>query len=108
MFAMLFLGVLLKRINWINDDLSTLRRLGVNVTMPALLFLGILHADLHSALKPELLIYFSVATLVGFALAWGWAIFRCSIRRRSPETVSHHRGLARDGDLPGAMVLDVL
>ena len=52
-FAMLFLGVLLKRSNWINDSfIHTASSLVFNVTMPALLFLGILHADLHSALKP--------------------------------------------------------
>ena len=63
-FAMLFLGVLLKRINWINDNfIHTASSLVFNVTMPALLFLGILHADLHSALKPGLLIYFSIATV---------------------------------------------
>ena len=48
-FAMLFLGVLLKRINWINDNfIHTASSLVFNVTMPALLFLGILHADLRS------------------------------------------------------------
>ena len=47
-FAMLFLGVLLKRINWINDNfIHTASSLVFNVTMPALLFLGILHADLQ-------------------------------------------------------------
>ncbi|TLG90041.1 AEC family transporter, partial [Pseudomonas edaphica] len=47
-FAMLFLGVLLKRINWINDNfIHVASSLVFNVTMPALLFLGILHADLH-------------------------------------------------------------
>ena len=38
---------------------------------------GILHADLHAALQPALLIYFSIATLVCFAIAWGWAIWKC-------------------------------
>ena len=52
-FAMLFLGVLLKRIDWINDNfIHTASALVFNVTMPALLFLGILHADLHAALQP--------------------------------------------------------
>ncbi|OPG77467.1 malate transporter, partial [Pseudomonas ogarae] len=45
-FAMLFLGALLKRINWINDNfIHIASSLVFNVTMPALLFLGILHAD---------------------------------------------------------------
>jgi len=92
-FAMLFLGVLLKRINWINDNfIHTASSLVFNVTMPALLFLGILHADLHAALKPGLLIYFSVATLLSFAIAWGWAIFRCKREDRGIYTQGAFRG----------------
>lgn len=80
-FAMLFLGVLLKRIRWIDDNfIHVASSLVFNVTMPALLFLGILHADLHAALKPALLIYFALATLVSFALAWGWAIFVARVK----------------------------
>ncbi|AIG02954.1 transporter, auxin efflux carrier (AEC) family [Pseudomonas fluorescens] len=92
-FAMLFLGVLLKRINWINDNfIHTASALVFNVTMPALLFLGILHADLHSALKPELLIYFALATVASFALAWGWAIFRCPREDRGIYAQGAFRG----------------
>jgi hypothetical protein len=92
-FAMLFLGVLLKRIDWINDNfIHTASSLVFNVTMPALLFLGILHADLHAALQPALLIYFSVATLVCFAIAWGWAIFRCPREDRGIYTQGAFRG----------------
>ncbi|OLF55877.1 AEC family transporter [Pseudomonas chlororaphis] len=92
-FAMLFLGVLLKRIDWINDGfIHTASALVFNVTMPALLFLGILHADLHSALKPGLLIYFAVATLASFAFAWGWAIWRCPREDRGIYTQGAFRG----------------
>ncbi|VVO25045.1 AEC family transporter [Pseudomonas fluorescens] len=92
-FAMLFLGVLLKRIDWINDNfIHTASALVFNVTMPALLFLGILHADLHSALQPSLLIYFSIATLAGFAIAWGWAIWRCPREDRGIYTQGAFRG----------------
>lgn len=71
-FAMLFLGVVLKRVGWINDSfIHTASALVFNVTMPALLFLGILHADLSIALQPQMLGYFAVATLVSFSLAWG-------------------------------------
>ncbi|SEM30032.1 hypothetical protein SAMN04487857_10124 [Pseudomonas sp. ok272] len=92
-FAMLFLGALLKRINWIDDSfIHTASALVFNVTMPALLFLGIIHADLNSALKPALLIYFSVATLVCFALAWGWAIVRCPRADRGIYTQGAFRG----------------
>ena len=92
-FAMLFLGVLLKRIDWINDNfIHTASALVFNVTMPALLFLGILHADLHAALQPELLIYFSIATLVSFAIAWGWAIWKCPREDRGIYTQGAFRG----------------
>lgn len=92
-FAMLFLGLLLKRIEWINDGfIHTASALVFNVTMPALLFLGILHADLHSALKPGLLIYFTVATLASFAFAWGWAIWRCPREDRGIYTQGAFRG----------------
>ncbi|MES2871665.1 MAG: AEC family transporter [Pseudomonadota bacterium] len=77
-FAMLFLGVVLKRVGWINDNfIHTASALVFNVTMPALLFLGILHADLRAAMQPKVLGYFTLATLVSFVLAWSWAIWRC-------------------------------
>ncbi|MCX7081148.1 MAG: AEC family transporter, partial [Pseudomonas sp.] len=92
-FAMLFLGVLLKRVGWIDDNfIHTASALVFNVTMPALLFLGILHADLHSALQPSLLIYFAIATLIGFAIAWGWAIWRCPLEDRGIYTQGAFRG----------------
>ncbi|WP_025132013.1 AEC family transporter [Pseudomonas sp. PH1b] len=92
-FAMLFLGLLLKRVGWINDNfIHTASALVFNVTMPALLFLGIVHADLHSSLKPGVLIYFSVATLACFALAWAWAIWRCPQADRGIYTQGAFRG----------------
>ena len=51
-FFMLFLGLVLKRVNWIDDNfIRVASGLVFNVTMPALLFLGILHADLHAAMN---------------------------------------------------------
>ena len=77
-FAMLFMGIVLKRVGWINDNfIHTASALVFNVTMPALLFLGIVHADLRTAMQPKVLGYFTLATLVCFGLAWGWAIWRC-------------------------------
>ena len=77
-FAMLFLGVILKRIGAINDGfIVSASGLVFNVTMPALLFLGIIHADLRDALQPKLLIFFSVMTLLSFACTWAWAVRRC-------------------------------
>jgi predicted permease len=76
-FAMLFLGVLLKRLGQVDAAfISTATALVFNVSMPVMLFLAILHADLNTALQPKLLGYFLLATLIGFLLAWGWAIWR--------------------------------
>ena len=92
-FAMLFLGVVLKRVGWINDSfIHTASALVFNVTMPALLFLGILHADLSIALQPQMLGYFAVATLVSFSLAWGWSIWRCPRADRGIYTQGAFRG----------------
>ena len=92
-FAMLFLGVLLKRLALINDSfIHTASALVFNVSMPALLFLGIIHADLHSAWQPGLLGYFTVATLVCFACAWGWALWRCPREDRGIYTQGAFRG----------------
>ncbi|RMQ39829.1 hypothetical protein ALP86_01319 [Pseudomonas amygdali pv. mori] len=92
-FAMLFLGILLKRIGAINDGfIVAASGLVFNVTMPALLFLGIIHADLRAALQPRLLIFFSVATLLSFAFAWGWAIWRCPQEERGVYVQGAFRG----------------
>jgi predicted permease len=72
-FAMLFMGVLLKRIHLIDDNFNRVAsQLVFNVCMPALLFLGIYHADLAAAVKPGVILYFIVATLVGFASPGAW------------------------------------
>lgn len=92
-FAMLFVGVVLKRVGWINDSfIHTASALVFNVTMPSLLFLGIVHADLNAALQPKVLGYFTVATLVSFALAWGWSIWRCPREDRGIYTQGAFRG----------------
>ena len=92
-FAMLFMGVLLKRIKAINDGfIHTASSLVFNVCMPALLFLGIYHADLTAAVKPGLLVFFVVATLGSFALAWGFALWRCPREDRGIYTQGGFRG----------------
>jgi len=94
-FAMLFMGVLLKRIRVIDDNFSKVASsLVFNVCMPALLFLGIYHADLAAAVKPGVILYFIVATLVGFGLAWGLAIWRCPQAGVRPRW-RHRRWAAR-------------
>ena len=92
-FAMLFLGVVLKRLYWIDTAfINTASSLVFRGTMPTLLFLGIVKADLSTALQPALLLFFVVATLVCFALAWGWAIWRIPHEDRGIYTQGAFRG----------------
>ncbi|MDD0972736.1 AEC family transporter [Pseudomonas fontis] len=92
-FAMLFLGVLLRRINAINEGfIYTASALVFNVCMPALLFLGIYHADLSAAVRPGMLLYFFVATLGCFGLAWLIAIWRCPREDRGIYAQGAFRG----------------
>ncbi|MCO8164096.1 AEC family transporter [Pseudomonas sp. 21LCFQ02] len=92
-FAMLFMGVFLKRIGAINDGfIVTASSLVFNVTMPALLFMGIVHADLSTALQPDLLIFFTLSTLLSFALLWGWAIWRIPFEDRGVYVQGAFRG----------------
>jgi hypothetical protein len=92
-FAMLFLGVVLKRLRLIDAAfINTASTLVFCGTLPTLLFLGIVKADLNSALQPALLLYFVLATLGCFLLAWGWAIWRCPQADRGVYTQGAFRG----------------
>ncbi|WXL26676.1 AEC family transporter [Ectopseudomonas mendocina] len=92
-FAMLFLGVLLKRLGQVDAAfVSTATALVFNVSMPVMLFLAILHADLNTALQPKLLGYFLLATVVGFLLAWAWAIWRVPKAERGVYVQGAFRG----------------
>jgi len=76
-FLMVFLGLGLKRLGWIDSHfITTASMLVFKVTMPALLFLSIIQADLSRALQPDLIGYFIGYTTVSFFLAWVWAIWR--------------------------------
>src|SRR5690606_41660222 len=90
---MLFLGVLLRRLGWIDAAfINTASSLVFKGTLPALLFLAILRADLSAALRPGLLIYFTLATVAGFLLAWGWALWRCPRADRGVYVQGAFRG----------------
>jgi predicted permease len=92
-FSMLFLGVGLKRLGWIDDRfVHTASSLVFKGTMPTLLFLGIVQADLRTALQPALIGYFVAATLVCFLIGWGWAILRCPQADRGIYTQGAFRG----------------
>ncbi|MBD1553353.1 AEC family transporter [Pseudomonas typographi] len=92
-FAMLFLGVVLKRVGWIDDGfIRVASALVFNLTMPCLLFLGILHADFRTAFKPGILIYYSLATFVSFALIWWYATWRVPFADRGVYVQGAFRG----------------
>jgi predicted permease len=92
-FAMLFLGVLLKRLGWIDEAfINTASNLVFKATLPTLVFLGILRADLSTALQPALLGYFVVATLASFLITWGWAVWRVPYAERGVFTQGAFRG----------------
>ncbi|WP_110650139.1 AEC family transporter [Salinicola peritrichatus] len=76
-FLMVFLGLGLKRLGWIDSHfITTASMLVFKVTMPTLLFLSIIQADLDRALQPKLIGYFVGYTVLSFFLAWAWAVWR--------------------------------
>lgn len=92
-FAMVFLGIGLKRIGWIDTPfISTASMLVFKATMPVLLFLSIIKADLDVALQPGLIIYFLAFSILSFFLVWGWAVWRCPPEDRGVFTQGAFRG----------------
>ncbi|WP_252274726.1 AEC family transporter [Pseudomonas subflava] len=92
-FSMLFLGMGLKRLRLIDTHfINTASALVFHVSMPVMLFLAILHADLSTALQPTLLGYFVLASVAGFLLAWGWALLRVPRAERGVYVQGSFRG----------------
>lgn len=92
-FAMLFLGVALNRLGWIDAAfVHTASALVFRGTMPTLLFISIIKADLNAALQPALLLYFVGATIVTFGLAWSWALWCCPAADRGVYVQGAFRG----------------
>ncbi|MDR6678135.1 AEC family transporter [Pseudomonas oryzihabitans] len=92
-FALVLLGCLLKRLGWIDTAfVNTASSLVFRATMPTLLFLGIIKADLGEALQPLLLGYFALATVTSFLLVWCWAIWRCPHADRGVYVQGAFRG----------------
>lgn len=92
-FAMLFLGTWLKRVGWIDGPfINTASALVFKGTMPVMLFLAILRADLDAALRPAVFAYFALASLGSFLLAWAWSLWRCPRADRGVFTQGAFRG----------------
>ncbi|MGR2740257.1 AEC family transporter [Billgrantia sp. Q4P2] len=92
-FAMVFIGLGLKRLGWIDQAfIATASSLVFKGTMPTLIFLSIIKADLDATLNPRLLAYFALATLASFLLAWSWAILRVPHAERGVYVQGAFRG----------------
>ncbi len=92
-FAMVFIGLGLKRLGWIDQAfIATASSLVFKATMPTLIFLSIIKADLDATLNPTLLGFFALATLGSFLLAWGWASLRVPYADRGVYVQGAFRG----------------
>ncbi|MES1923837.1 AEC family transporter [Salinisphaera sp. T31B1] len=76
-FAMVFLGIAMRRGGWVDDHfIRSASTIVFKGCMPALIFVSIVRADLSQALRPGMITYFGVATVLSFVLCWLWAIWR--------------------------------
>ncbi|AOY87853.1 malate transporter [Marinobacter salinus] len=92
-FAMVFVGLGLRRIGWIDSTfVNTASALVFKATLPTLVFLSIIRADLDTALNPALLAFFLSATLASFGLAWLWARFTVAREDRGVYVQGAFRG----------------
>ncbi|MBR2513239.1 MAG: AEC family transporter [Halomonas sp.] len=92
-FAMVFIGIGLKRLRWIDSAfVSTASTLVFKGTLPTLIFLSLIKADLSVALDVPLLLFFAVATLAQFAFSWGWAHYRVPRAERGIYVQGAFRG----------------
>ncbi|WP_372613707.1 AEC family transporter [Halomonas sp.] len=92
-FAMVFIGLVLKRIGWIDQGfVATASALVFKGTMPTLIFLSLIQADIATAFNPGLMMYFTLATLATFLVSWGWAIWRVPYADRGVYVQGAFRG----------------
>lgn len=92
-FAMVFIGLGLRRAGWIDGAfVTTASQLVFRGTMPALIFLSIIRADLDATLNPRLLGFFALATLGSFLFCWGWAKLRVPQAERGVYIQGAFRG----------------
>lgn len=92
-FAMVFIGLGLKRARWIDATfVTTASQLVFKATLPTLIFLSIIRADLEATLNPRLLGVFALATLGSFLAVWGWAALRVARADRGSYIQGAFRG----------------
>ncbi|RJS91933.1 AEC family transporter [Salinisphaera sp. Q1T1-3] len=92
-FTLVFIGIAMRHANWIDDRfVSAASTIVFKGSMPALIFVSIVGADLGDALRPGMLAYFGGATLVSFLAIWAWALWRVPIAQRGVYTQGAFRG----------------
>jgi len=92
-FAMVFIGIGLRKIDWIDERfVHTASALVFKATLPTLVFFSIIKADLSTSLNPQLLAFYLFATLASFALAWLWARWRVAREDRGVYVQGAFRG----------------
>lgn len=92
-FAMVFIGLGLRRLGWIDAAfINTASALVFRATLPTLVFLSIVRADLDTALNPALLGFFAVATLFSFMACWLWALRAVPVADRGVYVQGAFRG----------------
>jgi hypothetical protein len=92
-FAMVFVGLGLRRTGWIDGAfVATASTLVFKATLPALVFLSLIRADLSVALNIPMLAFFALATVAQFALCWLWARYRVARADRGVYIQGAFRG----------------
>ncbi|GAA3896940.1 AEC family transporter [Halomonas cibimaris] len=92
-FVMVFAGMGLRRIGWIDAAfVGTASSLVFKGTLPALVFLSLIRADLGVALNVSLLSFFALMTLLQFALVWLWSRHRAGASERGTYIQGAFRG----------------
>lgn len=92
-FAMVLLGIVLKRLKWIDTAfINTSSALVFRGAMPTLLFLSLIDADMSQALMPSLMAYLALATVASFLLIWWWATRRVAFEDRGVYVQAAFRG----------------
>lgn len=92
-FAMVFIGLGLRRLGWIDAAfINTASALVFRATLPTLVFLSIVRADLEATLNPALLGFFVLATLASFLFCWLWALRAVPVAERGVYVQGAFRG----------------
>lgn len=92
-FAMVFIGLGLRRLGWIDAAfINTASALVFRATLPTLVFLSIVRADLGTSLNLSLLGFFAGATLASFLFSWLWALRAVPVADRGVYVQGAFRG----------------